>query len=496
MGLHTEAIESESRLKKTIGLAVKFIALVLFACLLGTQIYSPHPRIIKLAIALILFWMTIRSPLPKVVAVLAFILPFSAGTVLGPTSGLAIIMVFLVWMVRVATGGSSPVWKSPVSASLVALILIHALSFYNAPAGYQMDFALKKFGVLLSAALLFYLILNFATDEQGLKRLVWASMLSCAAIIVLSMIELFVPGWRVIPWFTLTGTRQYSQFGARWIGGPFRDGELLGEYMAISAPLQAYMLSRARSMPIKAFWGIMLLGSLSTALATMHRAPLLSLSIGIVYLIVLFRNRVKLHALALILILGVGSVLTLEFIMAEYTPTGSVIQRIQRTEFYGITPDSRRMPWQQAWERSFEHPWIGHGPYYDIGHPVPRYYAPHSTYLYYFYTVGIIGVVIFAWLMVNLIRMTLRYMSVRTGIATFSTDLLVVLHVQIVVFLIDGIKIDYQRSPIYFLMLWLVFGMCAACYRVAERRTAEVLEERRAGAPGGPANGAAKSRKG
>jgi O-antigen ligase len=162
--------------------------------------------------------------------------------------------------------------------------------------------------------------------------------------------------------------------------------------------------------------------------------------------------------------------------MAEYTPTGSVIDRIQRTKFYGITPDSRRGPFREAWERSFEHPWIGHGPYYDIGFPVAIYYTPHNSYLHYFYTIGIIGLVIFVWFMVVLLRMTLRYMSARTGIATFSTDLLVVMHVQIVIFLIDAYKIDYQRSSIYFLMLWLVFGMAAACYRVAERRTAEIRE--------------------
>jgi hypothetical protein len=463
------------------GIAVaKFAALVLFAYFVGSQIYEPNPRVVKFAVACLLFWMTVKSRLHKVIAVLAFIIPFSAGTSVGTTSSLAIIMVFLIWMARVATGGSKPTWKSPASISILVFIMIHILSFYNTPAGYQMDFGLKTLGLVLSSVLLFYLILNFVNDERGLRRLIWASMLSCMAVIILSQIELYAPGLRLIPWFTVPKVKMPGQFATIWVGGPFRDGELLGEYMAVSIPLQAFMLTQSRTMYGKAFWAIMVLGSVATGLATMHRGPLISMSIGLVYLLMLFRKRMKLHTLLGAVLVGLAFLLTMEFIMATYTPTGSVIQRLERTKFYGVVPDSRRGPWTQAWERSLEHPWIGHGPYYDIGYPVATYYAAHSTYLHYFYTIGAIGVVIFGWFLVNLIRMTVRYMSVRTGIVSFSTDLLVALHVQIVVFIIDAIKINYQRNTMYYMLVWLVFGMCGACYRVAERRTAEVRELERA----------------
>jgi hypothetical protein len=457
-----------------------YLSVVLFAVFLGTQIYSPNPRVVKLSIALILFWMTMRSRLPNVVSVLAFILPFSATTALGPTSATAILLVFLIWMARVATGSATANWKTPVSFAIVLFILIHIVSFYNVRDAAVLKIALKKFNIMISCVLLVYLVYNFVRDEEGLRRLVWASSLSCAVIIALSLVELYLPSLKLIPWFTLSGSaRDRGSFEARWVQGPFRDGELLGEYMAISVPIQAFMFSRARSMPVKAFWGLMMVTALITALATMHRAPLLAMCLGVVYLIVLFHKRMKVHTLMTLVLVGVLTVGAVEFVMANYTPTGSVFKRIENTEFYGAVPDSRRVPWSQAWERGLEHPWIGHGPHYDKTYSVGKLLSPHSSYLYYFYTIGAIGVGIFIWLLATLIRMTLRYMSPRTGVRTFSTDLLAVIHVQIVVFAIDAIKINFQRNAMYFFLVWLVFGMCTACYRIAGARTAEVLAERR-----------------
>jgi hypothetical protein len=464
-----------------------------FAVLVGKQIHSPHPRVIKLTIALILFWMTIRSSLPNAVAVLAFILPFSATTAIGPTSSLAIVLVFLVWMIRVALRTSSITWKTPVSLSLLAFVLIHVLSFYNAPGGDILQFMLKKLAITVSGVLLVYLLINFVTDERALRRVVWASMLSCAVIIALSLVELWYPTLRLIPWFTLVGTApQKGEFATRWIGGPFRDGELLGEYMAVSVPLQAFMFSRSRSMPKKAFWAVMMVGALVTALATMHRMPLVSMSLGVLYMIFIFRKRMSFHSLVTAVLLAVITVGTMEFVLANYTPSGSVFKRIQKTEFYGVTPDSRRMPWSQGWERSMEHPWIGHGPHYDIRYTVTKMYGPHSSYLYYFYTIGAIGVGIFFWLLITLLRMSVKYMGPRVGVRSFSTDLLAVIHIQLIVFIVDAIKISYQRGVMYYLLCWLMFGMCAACYKVAGRQVAEARRQQRerlnerSGVPGEP----------
>jgi hypothetical protein len=461
--------------------AAFYLSVIVFALFLGMQIYSPNPRIVKLSIALILFWMTMRSRLPNVVSVLAFLLPFSASTALGPTSATAIVLVFLIWMVRVATGSATATWKTPVSLIIVLFILIHLVSFYNVPSTVILKAGVKKFNIMASSVLLLYLVLNFVTDEEGLRRLVWASSLSCAVVIGLSLVELYLPSVKLIPWFTLSGSaRERGTFEARWVQGPFRDGELLGEYMAISVPLQAFMFSRARSMPKRAFWGLMMVGALITALATMHRAPLLAMCLGVVYLTFLFRKRMRVHTLMTLMLLAALTIGTVEFVMANYTPTGSVFKRIERTEFYGAIPDSRRVPWRQAWERSMEHPWIGHGPHYDIAYTVGKLYSPHSAYLYYFYTIGIIGVSIFIWFLITLIRMSVRYMSPRTGIRSYSTDLLAVIHVQLVVFAVDAIKINFQRNAMYFFLVWLVFGMCVACYRVAAAHTAGVRAAQRA----------------
>ena len=91
-----------------------------------------------------------------------------------------------------------------------------------------------------------------------------------------------------------------------------------------------------------------MVASLVTALATMHRMPLVSMSIGLLYMVFVFRKRMRFHTLITVLLLGIAVVGTMEFVLANYTPTGSVLKRIGKTEFYGLTPDSRRMPWKQA----------------------------------------------------------------------------------------------------------------------------------------------------
>ncbi|GAG02902.1 unnamed protein product [marine sediment metagenome] len=138
------------------------------------------------------------------------------------------------------------------------------------------------------------------------------------------------------------------------------------------------------------------------------------------------------------------------------------------------------MPWKQGWERSLEHPWIGHGPHYDISYTVTKMYSPHNSYLYYFYTIGAIGIAIYFWLLITLLRMSVKYMGPRIGVSTFATDLLAVIHIQLVVFIADAIKINFQRNTMYFLLIWLMFGMCAACYKIAGARVAEIRGLRRA----------------
>jgi len=233
-------------------------------------------------------------------------------------------------------------------------------------------------------------------------------------------------------------------------------------------------------MYMKGFWALMMTGALCTALATMHRMPLISLSIGIVYLVFLFSHRMRLHTVMLILMLGAGFVVTTETLMTQYTPTGSVFNRIEGTKFYGAIPDSRRGAWSQAWERGMERPWLGHGPHYDIRYTVSKVLAPHNSYLYYFYTIGVIGVAIYLWFLFTLVRMTTKYLGARMESRGFAWDLLVVQHVQLVVFLIDTIKINFQRSPIYTLLVWLMIGSIATTYRIVSSQAAQMRVQQRA----------------
>jgi O-antigen ligase len=193
---------------------------------------------------------------------------------------------------------------------------------------------------------------------------------------------------------------------------------------------------------------------------------MISLTLGLLYL--LFRMRQRLRVVPLTLAAGAVASLALvmNFYVAHFTRSGNVGARLRETHFVGIVPDSRVEAWAGGWQRFLEHPLIGHGPYYSPQSGTHTWYWPHNVYLYIANLVGAVGLAFFLALLARMLQLSNRA-SDDLRDPNYARAFLLIAHVQLVVFVIDQIKIEYLRNSTYQIEVWLMFAMLVSAYRVA-----------------------------
>jgi O-antigen ligase len=132
----------------------------------------------------------------------------------------------------------------------------------------------------------------------------------------------------------------------------------------------------------------------------------------------------------------------------------------------GLVPDTRAKVWPDAWNRIFEHPLIGHGPNYSSLSGTHYYAWPHCLYLYVANNVGFIGLAVFLWLLWTFFRMSRPTTDDLRG-GDYVRSYMIVAHVQMLVFMVDQIKIEYLRNENYQFQVWMMFALITAGYQVA-----------------------------
>jgi O-antigen ligase len=175
----------------------------------------------------------------------------------------------------------------------------------------------------------------------------------------------------------------------------------------------------------------------------------------------------------------------MSYYVATFTRSGSILTRFvseNTSKFVGIMPEQRAAAWMGAWSRSLEHPFIGHGPYYSGMSGTRSYLWPHCLYLFIANNIGFIGLGIFLWLLGTLLWMSRpRTDDLRHG--DFMHGYMIIARIQMVVFLIDEIKIEFMRNGNYEFQIWLMFALLTAAYQITHPPPARALVP--AGAPPG-----------
>jgi hypothetical protein len=447
------------------------LLIVAAGLLVGYQISNPNKRFIQgfVGLALLLFLWNY----PALGAILLFmaVYPFPFGFSLGYSNAFVIYIIFIIVLTRVAAKIDTFHFDKKFSLQLVLIALSYITSFYNLD--YSAGFfkpAVIRLSNLLAVILFFYLIVNFLDDEEKLKKAASAIMLSIVLVIAFTIFELIFPGRVIIPGWLYTHHKSALLMKGLRMGGPFRDYELLAEFFALNAPLIFLLAIRSTRMLTRMFYGSLLVVDIFMMFTTITRGAFISLSIGFVYLLLTCRRDLNILRLVFITASFVIIILVLETVVAQYTISGSLFERLGNITFEeGGLPTARALGWKQGITRGMWHPFLGNGLELDWAKEMEQRVYPHNGYLFLFDLTGLFGLLSFLYFLFRLLRTSFAGFGSSLVNSPFSHALMKILHVWLIMFIIDQMKIDYIRNDIYMYYIWLFFGMIAATGNVIRR---------------------------
>lgn len=454
-----------------------FVLTAAVGLLVGTQIYDPNKRVIEAMAGGVLLLILWKFSTLAALWTLLIMYPFPFLISWGTSNEIFMMIIVLVVLIRVATGVFKITLDQKIKWPLILILVSYLISFKNIPPG-MMRISLIYTFYFLSAASFMVLIINFVDDEEKLRKTMNILMISVAFFLAFTIFEIFFPGRVIIPnWLYTTPQKAKMVMKGVRMGGPFHDYELAAEYFTLNAFLIFFMFVRSKRMAIKWLFGILFLIDIFMMFATITRGAIFSLIVGTGYLMFLSRKELNIVRVTYIVGALVLILVVMEGVVAKYTTSGSLFDRVIATTFEsGQDPTNRFGTWFPAYERGMENPLFGHGPGWDFTAGLSVGFWPHCLYLFYFNITGLFGLGAFLLFMVKIIKST--FSGVKASIVTspFPEALMKILHVMIIIFLFDQIKIEYLRNFKYIYFIWFMFGLVIATHNVIIKQRAERAE--------------------
>ena len=441
------------------------------------QAVRPSHRAIKALVLMSLVALMFRFDMVYSVYLFALLFPFPSGISIGSSNNVLMTIIPMIWAVR-ATSGKMPLMRrSAVDAAVAVFLLAHVVSLINVNDTFTLA---RSIGVLwrqFTACAFFYTIFLFVNDEEKLFRFGKVMTFACFLVMTTAVTELFFPGATLIPgWIGLTtrlgeGELSHRIQGLR-VGGSFESHGMLADYGTQLLLFMVFFFLRARNPAEKAFWAVSVGTTIIAVLATANRGATAGLLLAFALALVYFRRTIGAARLVLMVTLGLAGLVALDTVLSEKTIAVSVIDRFTHTEFEGVVPDTRTMTWKPAVLEALERPFIGHGPYYDTGVGLTRRFWPHNGYIFYFFTLGLLGLGAFLWVIWRVFRESRlwRHPALRrTPLGNF----LALAQIWLLVLAFEQQRTDHQRDDIYPYIVWMCFGVVVAAASIARRRIAE-----------------------
>ena len=326
----------------------------------------------------------------------------------------------------------------------------------------------------VAAATFMILIINFIDTEEKLRKTLNIMMISAALFIAFTIFEMFFPGKTLIPnWL-------YTQHKAKLImrdirmGGPFHDYELAAEFFTMHMFIIFFLYTRTKRAALRSLFVIFLLVDLFMMFTTITRGALFSLIAGTLYLLFLSRKDINIVRFSYIVIGLTVTLVVMEGIVANYTSSGSLFERVINTTFErGLVPVNRGSVWIEAYQRGMKNPLFGQGAGWDFAKGFSKGDWPHCLYLFYFNITGVFGLATFIFFIYRIVRATASGMKASLVTSPFPEALMKILHVLIVIFLFDQIKIEYLRNSKYTYFIWFFFGLIIATHNIINKQKRE-----------------------
>jgi len=453
---------------------LKTLALIIIAgIVLGTQIYNPNKRTIEAIVGLLLLLLLWRVSTIAALWMLLVTYPFPFSISWGTSNEIFMLIITLVILLRISTGEHKFTIDPKIRVPLILIVTSYVISFKNVnPA--LMHICLVNTFNFLAASMFMFCIINYVDDEEKLRKTINIMMISAALFITFTIFEMLFPGRTLIPnWLYTQHKARLVMRGIR-MGGPFHDYELAAEFFTINAFFIFFMFVRSKRMALRALFGILLLVDLFMMFTTITRGAFFSLIAGTVYLMVLSKKDLSFVRFSYLVVGMTVLLVVMEGVVARYTTSGSLFERVLATTFEsGLVPSNRVGTWKGAIERGMNNPLFGQGAGWDFAKGLSTGFWPHCLYLFYFNITGLFGLSAFIFLIYRIIKSSASGVRASLATSSYPEALMKIMHVVLIIFLFDQIKIEYLRNSKYTYFIWFFFGLIIATHNIINKQKRE-----------------------
>ncbi len=356
------------------------------------------------------FVLAYAAPERPIVQLLVLLIPFQLvmskyGSI---NTGLALI-VFVAFLLN------GRISKVPMLPWVSLLLFAYLVSLTSAPRATYPDHVFYLIAVFANIAI-FYILFN-SVHRSGNVRVFFNMLLWLNIVVDLYCYVQMLVGFESLAFF---GVSELSLQQNRWdarLSGPFSAVGITAEYLVLQTYILLYMMFHEVKRNKQIIILAVIVANFAFLIATGNRGGLLVLIIGAVLFYLFFRSD---FGAAKIFRRGVvGAVLfaTVAVVIVSFTQFNVLFERLAGSEVKEGLPDTRAVIWPLAWERIQEKPFLGHGPRIRLIEEeqriIPGYSFmpyPHSTYLFIWYTLGVLGLVLFG---VVFMVLFLRYVRGR-----------------------------------------------------------------------------------
>jgi putative inorganic carbon (HCO3(-)) transporter len=353
--------------------------------------------------------------------------------------------------------------KTPLNITFILLILISLLSMVNS---IKMKSSIGGLEKLFKGLVLFFAIVETVDNRKKLNRIIWAALLGLGLVSIDGVFQYFT-GKDFIRGYPLTrGLKYLGQLSSPRVRASTHNPNSLAVYLIVLVPLLLSMVLfylKGLKRWLSALAGLMALFCLFFTFQRITAA-------GFLIIMMLF-SAIKRNAKPIIILF------VLIIVAISFLPEAIIqwsLDHLNPYDFF-IEEGGRRWHWQAAMNMIKAHPFIGVGVntfplnydrYKIPTDPISGWYA-HNAYLNLAAEIGIIGLAIFFWMIIAVIRSWHKtYEKIKdSGLQAISLGVFC----GFIGYLISGIlesNLQYSNLAVLF---WFVLGLMVAVSEISAK---------------------------
>jgi O-antigen ligase len=441
---------------------------IVMAALLGALVGSFAggfgQRQTKLLLGLTYLFVLFRYPSYLGTGIFLILYAFPTAIWIGDTNFIFVTFITVAWLVRMSLGLEHRPRRTYLDWAIFAYVAAHLISLTQVPGPFAFTKSLFALRHLFVPIAFYYALVNVGRSERKLLFLARMFTVSAAVLYFTAFMERYAPGVAFLPrWYlSALGARDLFMMDVshQRIGGVLTHA-LMGDLAAVSVIVQMYLAIRARGrIAWRAIHWLLAATSVFVISLTGNRGALIALVAGLLLFLWVFRREVTWRRTVVGLVGLFGILMIAEQALSRFEGNVTLLSRTIGTYIDRGIPDTRRQAWSYVWQRIAERPWLGHGPYYEVGRTISGQRAwPHNAFLFYFFSIGLVGLPTFLVLVGRVLKRTWAGHGLDVGRISLAQGMTAVMNIAIVQFLVGQLRTDHQRANVYVFFMWVLFGL-------------------------------------